>query len=132
MDFLHFQREKKEKLDRGSIEYRLTVGLLHNLLIYIRDLSKIDDVLFEHEGLPHILPLAVHLIFFVWTSRGVLSKMFLQFEFLCGTPPSCLRVRGGGWWWVVSAYSILVSALVPFGFRSYWDLVGVGPRGFCD
>ena len=28
------------------------------------------------------------------------------------------------------AYSILVSAPVPFGFSSYWDLVGVGPRGF--
>ena len=27
-------------------------------------------------------------------------------------------------WWV--AYSILVSAPVPFGFRAYWDLVGVG------
>ena len=31
---------------------------------------------------------------------------------------------------VVVAYRILVSALVPFGFRSYWDLVGVGHRGF--
>ena len=31
---------------------------------------------------------------------------------------------------VVVAYRILVSAPVPFGFRSYWDLVGVGPRGF--
>ena len=100
MDFLHFQREKKEKLDRGSIEYRLTVGLLHNLLIYIRDLSKIDDVLFEHEGLPHILPLAVHLRLFCWLSRGDHSKMFLLFEFCCGTPPSCLKVGGGGggWW----------------------------------
>ena len=38
--------------------------------------------------------------------------------------------RGGGWWWV--AYSILVSAPVPLGFSSYWDLVGVGPRGFWD
>ena len=28
------------------------------------------------------------------------------------------------------AYSILVSAPVPFGFSSYWDLVGFGPRGF--
>ena len=27
------------------------------------------------------------------------------------------------------ACSILVSAPVPFGFRSYWDLVGVGSRG---
>ena len=33
---------------------------------------------------------------------------------------------------VVVAYSIIVSAPVPFGFRSYWDFVGVGvgPRGF--
>ena len=30
---------------------------------------------------------------------------------------------------VVVAYRILVSALVPFGFRSYWDLVGVGVFG---
>ena len=54
--------------------------------------------------------------------------MFLLFEFVCGTPPSCLKVGGwvGGW----VAYSILVSAPVPFGFSSYWDLVGVGPRGF--
>ena len=38
-------------------------------------------------------------------------------------------LRVGGWvgGWV--SYSILVSAPVPFGFRSYWDLVGVGPRG---
>ena len=35
----------------------------------------------------------------------------------------------GGW---VVAYSILVSAPVPFGFSSYWDLVGVGPSGFWD
>ena len=33
---------------------------------------------------------------------------------------------GGGW---VSC-SILESAPVPFGFRYYWDLVGVGPRDF--
>ena len=34
--------------------------------------------------------------------------------------------------YMVVAYSILVSAPVPFGFRSYWDLVGVGPRGSWD
>ena len=54
--------------------------------------------------------------------------MFLLFEFVCGTPPSCLKVKGlvgGGW----VAYSILVSAPVPFGFRSFWDLVGVGTKG---
>ena len=31
---------------------------------------------------------------------------------------------------VVVAYRILVSAPVPFGFKSYWDWVGVGPRVF--
>ena len=58
--------------------------------------------------------------------------MFLFFEFFCVTPPSCLKVVGGGGWVVVVvvvAYSILVSAPVPFGFRSYWDLVEVGCMG---
>ena len=33
--------------------------------------SKIEDVLTEHGGLLHVLPLAVHLkYFFCWTSRG--------------------------------------------------------------
>ena len=39
----------------------------------------------------------------------------------------CKRLCGG-----VVAHEILVSAPVPFGFRFYWDLVGVGPRGFGD
>ena len=78
---------------------------------------------FEHGGLTHVLPLAVKLEFFCWTSTGDHSKMFLLFELCCGTPPSCLKVIG--WWWVVVvAYRILVSAQSP------WDLVGVGPRGF--
>ena len=46
--------------------------------------------------------------------------MFLVFEFVCGTPPSCLKVRGGGWWWV--AYSILVSAQGPL-------VLGLGAKG---
>ena len=33
---------------------------------------------------------------------------------------------------VVVAYRIVVSAPVPFGFRSYWDLFGVRPRVFWD
>ena len=32
--------------------------------------SNFADVLLEHGGLPHVLPLAVHLNFFGWTSRG--------------------------------------------------------------
>ena len=32
--------------------------------------SKIDDVLIEHGDLTNVLPLAVHLKFYWWTSRG--------------------------------------------------------------
>ena len=54
--------------------------------------SKFDDVLFEHNGLRHVLPLAVHLIFLAGqVCRGDHSKMFLLLEFICGTPPSCLE-----------------------------------------
>ena len=33
----------------------------------------------------------------------------------------------GGW---MVAWSILVSAPVHFGFRSYWDFGGFGPKGW--
>ena len=59
--------------------------------------SNFADVLLEHGGLPHVLPLAVYLNVLGWTSRGDHSKMFLLFEFVCGTPP-CLKVRGGCGW----------------------------------
>ena len=58
--------------------------------------SKFDDDLFEPGGLLHILPLAVHLNFFGWTNTGDHFKMFLLFDFVCGTPPSCLKVKGLG------------------------------------
>ena len=60
---------------------------------------KIDDVLIEHGGLLHVLLLAVHLDFFLWTSRGDHCETFLVLEYCCGTPPSCLKVIGGWWWW---------------------------------
>ena len=46
-----------------------------------------------------------------------------MFKWLCGDVQAAM-------WWV--AHEFLVSAPVPFGFRSYWDLVGVGSRGFWD
>ena len=46
-----------------------------NASILIMMQSKIDDVLTEHGGLLHVLPLAVH---------------------LKGTPHSCLKVMGWG------------------------------------
>ena len=83
------------------------MGLFNHGLVYMGDtefvypgcwhyfdngaIRKFDDVLLEHGGLPHVLPLAVQLDH---------SKIFLLFEFCCGAPPSCLKVMGGGgWWW---------------------------------
>ena len=78
----------------------LNAGLLQQVT------SKIDDVLTEHGGLLHVLPLAVHLRFFGWTSRGGHSEPFLLFE----------------------VYEILVSAQGPlvFGFLGL-GLRGLGP-----
>ena len=44
--------------------------------------SKIDDVLTEHGGLLHVLPLAVHLSFFLLDKQGDHSEPFLLFEIL--------------------------------------------------
>ena len=55
--------------------------------------------------------------FLCWMGWGDHSKSVLLFGFLCGTPPSCLKVMG---WWVVVAYKILLSAPVP---------IGIGIRG---
>ena len=43
----------------------LIAGILYNVAT-----NKIDDVLTEHGGLLHVLPLAVHLSFFSQTSGG--------------------------------------------------------------
>ena len=48
--------------------------------------------------------------------------MFLLIEFCHGTPPSCLKVMGGGWV-VVVAWSNLVSAQGPL-------VLGLGLKGF--
>ena len=57
--------------------------------------SRIDDVLAEDGGLLNVLPLAVHLKLFLWTSWEDHSETFLLSEFICGTPPSCLKVISG-------------------------------------
>ena len=47
-------------------------------------LTKEQSWLLHHvlvDALPNVLPLAVHLGFFWWTSRGELSKIFFLFEF---------------------------------------------------
>ena len=62
--------------------------------------------------------------------------MFLLFEFVCGFPPSCLKVVGWWWWWVVggggglqhfsvspSPLLVLVLVLVLFGTWSLTILV---------
>ena len=47
--------------------------------------------------------------------------MFLLFEFVCGTPPSCLKVRGGGWVSCLQDFS-----LSPWPLGTYWvfELIG--------
>ena len=90
-------------------------------------IGKFDDDRLEHGGLPQVLPLTVHLDLFGWTSRGNNSKQFLIFEFCCGAHRDIslcmgplLHVKKLGVVLVVVTYSILESAPVPFGFRSYW------------
>ena len=65
--------------------------------------------------------------------------MFFEFEFVCGTPPSCLKVMaGGGWWWVVVGggwWWVVVGGLQhfsvsprPLGFWFWvWGAKGLGP-----
>ena len=73
--------------------------------------SKIDDVLSEDGGLLQVLPLAVHLNFFLTDNQ---VGPFLFSELFCGTPPSCLKVIGG---W-------------GSGFELGWIGLGLGLRGF--
>ena len=58
--------------------------------------SKIDDVLTEHGGLLHVLPLSVHLKFFGQTSRGIHSDIFLLFDFFLWDPS--FIIKSCGWW----------------------------------
>ena len=94
------------------------MGLFHHVLIYMVDLHLFLPVLPEHGGLLHVLPLTVHLIFFGWTSRWDHSKMFLLFEFCCGTPPSCIKVGG---WWVGGLEQFSVSPRIGQTILTYLD-----------
>ena len=44
--------------------------------------SVFDNVLLEHGGLPHVLPLAVHLIFLPEQVEGVILSHFYSLSFL--------------------------------------------------
>ena len=58
--------------------------------------NYVHDVLLEHGGLCQVLPLAVHLEFLCWLGTEDPTKLDILFGFLCGTPPLCLKVVGGG------------------------------------
>ena len=80
------------------------MGLFHHALVYMGDLqfdkgtiSKFNDVLLEHGGLPHVLPLAVHLKLLAGQVEGTILTHSLPLSFFCGIPPSCLKVIR---WWV--------------------------------
>ena len=46
--------------------------------------SKFDDVLLEHGGLPHVLPLAVHLNFLVGQVEGTFLRCSYSLNFVVG------------------------------------------------
>ena len=66
------------------------------------------------------------------------SGPFLLSELFCGTPPSCLKVIGGGGGWVGGLQDFIVSPSplwVNLGFKLGWtglglDLKGLGTNGF--
>ena len=49
--------------------------------------------------------------------------MFLLIVFCCGTPPSCLKVRGWWWWWVVGG------GLEQFSVSPRPLVFGIGTKG---
>ena len=54
----------------------------HSLSLRFRLLKPFfDNVLLEHGGLPHVLPLAVHLMFCAESVEGVMLNKFLFFDF---------------------------------------------------
>lgn len=80
--------------------------------------SILDDVLLEHVRLTNVVPLAVHLNFFGWASRGNQFKTLLLF---------------GIWVWgeCVVAHVSIKSEPVPLGLIVWvLTLFGAGPREF--
>ena len=72
-------------------------------------LGLIDKLHLKHVGLPHVLDLAVHLVnFFGQMSQGGNSEPLLLLALSYQSTPSCLKVMG--WWGVVVAHVIIVSA----------------------
>ena len=99
----------------------LDAGIL--IILQKRRLMMINDLL-EHGGLPHVLPLAVHLIFLGSQVEGTILS-----RFCCGAPPSCLKVYG----WVVCGleeFSVIPRPLWTLnltGLGLWLGLGGLGP-----
>ena len=81
----------------GDLHLVLPAKSLSNLdaVIVIMVTRRIDDVLLKHGGQLHVLPLPVHLK----KVEGIIHSLHRDFltprAFLCGTPPSCLKVING-------------------------------------
>ena len=69
----------------------------HSLLLILPK-PLFDNVLPEHVGLPHVLPLAVHLDFCSEQLERVILRHFNSWVFFCVRPPAWLKVLCG--WWV--------------------------------
>ena len=60
-----------------------TGGFYLNHIIPLRPFkSVLDNVLIKHGGLPHVLPLAVHLIFLAEQVEGIILSHFYSLSFL--------------------------------------------------
>ena len=71
--------------------------------------NKVGDVLLEHGGLPHVLPLAIHLELFMLAGLSRSSRVSFTLWVFVWDPSFMLKSCGvGSGWWV--AYRILVSA----------------------
>ena len=61
----------------------MVLFMVWNHLIPLRPIKNVfDNVLLEHGGLPHVLPLAVHLIFLTEQVEGVILSHFYSLSFL--------------------------------------------------
>ena len=51
------------------------------------------------------------------------------FEFVCGTPPLCFKVRGGWRWWWPTAFQCQPQSLLVLNLSSTWLRLGLGVFG---
>ena len=81
----------------------------------------VDNLPLDHDGLPLVLDLAVHLVnYFGWMSQGGHSEQFSFSALFYQSTPSCLKVIGGLVGWVGGPCDYCVSPVQRIGFLGFW------------